>query len=219
MPNLDSVLTTLNTNTETTTAIHSAHNLTVCAVMGIYWRHYHVKNKKYGNFVSISSLTGKCTAQKFKKNLQFYSLDMFTLYGHINRLISQNRITDFFMISAWASPFNSAGRALSSKILWPTKINLLRQKRRYCSKCGAAIEWCWASFIFRGNPTIRPTFYKSGTGYSLHQASPDNTIHWPNADVMLGHCLRPLANIIPIKTLYGLITIFNHEHILYLNTS
>ena len=59
------------------------------------------------------------------------------------------------------------------------------------------------------------------TGYSLHQApeTPDNTIHWPNADVMLGHCLRRLANIIPIKTLYGSITIFNHEHIFYLNTS
>ena len=56
---------------------------------------------------------------------------------------------------------------------------------------------------------------------SLHQVpeTPDNTIHWPNADVMLGHCLRRLANIIPIKTLYGLITIFNHEHIFYLNTS
>ena len=35
---------------------------------------------------------------------------------------------------------------------------------------------------------------------------------------MLGHCPRRLANIIPIKTLYGLITIFNHEHIFYLNT-
>ena len=100
------------------------------------------------------------------------------------------------------------GRALSSKILWPTKINLLRQKQKYFSKCGAAIEWCWASF-------------KSGTGYSLHQApeTPDNMIHWPNADVMLGHCLQRLVNIIPIKTLYGLITIFNHEHIFYLNTS
>ena len=43
------------------------------------------KNKKYGNFVSISSLTGKCTAQKLKKLLQFYSMDMFTLYGHINK--------------------------------------------------------------------------------------------------------------------------------------
>ena len=64
------------------------YNLTVCAVMGIYWRQYHVKNKKYGNFVCISSLTGKCTAQKLKKLLQFYSMDMFTLYmlyGHIDK--------------------------------------------------------------------------------------------------------------------------------------
>ena len=31
-------------------------------------------------------------------------MDMFTSYGHILR--SQNKITDFFMILAWASPFN-----------------------------------------------------------------------------------------------------------------
>ena len=142
-----------------------------------------------------------------------YSI-IWTYLHYMVILISQNRITDFFMILAWASPFNSAGRALSSKILWPTKISLLRQKQRYCSKCGAAIEWCWASFF-------KPTLYKSGTGYFLHQApeTPDNTLHWPNADVMLGHCQRRLADIIPIKTLYGLITIFNHEHIFYLNTS
>ena len=48
------------------------------------WNQQYFKNKKYGNFVSISSLTGKCTAQKLKKLLQFYSIDMFTLYGHIN---------------------------------------------------------------------------------------------------------------------------------------
>ena len=30
-------------------------------------------------------------------------MDMFTSYGHIG---SQNKITDFFMILAWASPFN-----------------------------------------------------------------------------------------------------------------
>ena len=136
---------------------------------------------------------------KIKKN--FCSSILWTCLHYMVILISQNRITDFFMILAWASPFNSAGRALSAKILWPTKINLLRQKQRYCSKCGAVIEWCWASFIFCGNPTIRPTLYKSGTGYSLHQApeTPDNTIYWPNADVMLGHCLRRLANISPIK--------------------
>ena len=140
---------------------------------------------------------------KIKKN--FCSSILWTCLHYMVILISQNRITDFFMILVWASPFNSAGRALSSKILWPTKINLLHKKQRYCSKCGAAIEWCRASFIFCANPTIRPnvTLYKSGTGYSLHQApeTPDNTIHRPNVDVMLGHCLRRLANIIPIKTL------------------
>ena len=76
MPNLDSALTTLNTNTETNTAIHSSQFDSV-AVMGIYWRHYHVKNKKYGNFVSISSLTGKCIAQKLKKTFAVL------FYGHV----------------------------------------------------------------------------------------------------------------------------------------
>ena len=86
MPNLDSVLTTLNTNTETNTAIHSSQFDSVGRNGHyIYWRHYHVKNKKYGNFVSISSLTGKCTVRKLKNLLQFYSMDMFTLYCHINK--------------------------------------------------------------------------------------------------------------------------------------
>ena len=31
--------------------------------------------------------------------------------------------------------------------------------------------------------------------------TPDNTIHWPNADVMVGYRLRCWANIIPTKTL------------------
>ena len=34
----------------------------------------------------------------------------------------------------------------------------------------------------------------------------DNTIHWPNADVMMGHRLWGCANIIPTKTLEALIT-------------
>ena len=33
------------------------------------------------------------------------------------------------------------------------------------------------------------------------QETPDTTIHWPNADVMLGHRLRRWANLIPTKTL------------------
>ena len=34
--------------------------------------------------------------------------------------------------------------------------------------------------------------------------TPDNTIHWPNADVMLGHRLQRWANIIPTKTIQAL---------------
>ena len=30
---------------------------------------------------------------------------------------------------------------------------------------------------------------------------PDNTMHWPNTDVMLGHCPQRWANIIPKKNL------------------
>ena len=101
-------------------------------------------------------------------------------------------------------------RTYLEKIPWPAKINLWRSDRMMSGQ-----------FYFCGNPGVRPILSKSGTGYSLHQApeTPDNTIHQPNADIMLGHCLRLLANIISIKTLYGLITIFNHEHIFYLNTS
>ena len=35
---------------------------------------------------------------------------------------------------------------------------------------------------------------------------PDNTIHWPNADVMIGHRLRRWANIILTITLWAQIT-------------
>ena len=73
-------------------------------------------------------------------------------------------------------------------------------------------------FFFVGIPQLGILFISQAMGIQAPE-TPDNTIHWPNADVMLGHCLRRLANIIPIKTLYGLITIFNHEHIFYLNTS
>ena len=40
----------------------------------------------------------------------------------------------------------------------------------------------------------------------------DNTIHWPNADVILGHGLRRWANIIPSKTLQGLNHKYNREY-------
>ena len=63
----------------------------------------HVKNKKYGNFVSISSLTGECAAEKFKN---FCSSSPWTCLHHTVILRSQNKITDFLMILALASPFN-----------------------------------------------------------------------------------------------------------------
>ena len=63
----------------------------------------HVKNKKYGDFVSISSLTGECAAEKFKN---FCSYRLWSCLYHMVILRSQNKITDFFMILAWASPFN-----------------------------------------------------------------------------------------------------------------
>ena len=41
--------------------------------------------------------------------------------------------------------------------------------------------------------------------------TPENMIHWPNADVMLGYRLRRWANTIPSKILLALITIFNRK--------
>ena len=55
----------------------------------------HVKNKKYVNFVSISSLTGECVAQKLKN---FCSSSLWTCLHYMVILKSQNKITDFFMI-------------------------------------------------------------------------------------------------------------------------
>ena len=49
--------------------------------------------------------------------------------------------------------------------------------------------------------------------------TPDNTIHWPNVDVMLGHRLRRWANIIPSKpfkllTTNIIVNIIISEHLL-----
>ena len=63
----------------------------------------HDKNKKYGNFVSISSLTGECAAEKIRN---FCSSSLWTCLHHMAILRSQNKITDFLVILAQASPFN-----------------------------------------------------------------------------------------------------------------
>ena len=71
------------------------------------------KNKKYGNFVSISSLTGECAAEKFKN---------WTCLHHMVILRSQNKITDFLMILAWASPFNLEYLISVYMSLWQTPL-------------------------------------------------------------------------------------------------
>ena len=48
--------------------------------------------------------TGECAAQKLKN---FCSSSPWTCLHHMVILRSQNKITDFFMILAWASPFRS----------------------------------------------------------------------------------------------------------------
>ena len=57
----------------------------------------HVQNKKYGNFVFISRLTGKCAAHKLKK---VCSSSLCTCSHHKVVLRRQNKNTDFFMILA-----------------------------------------------------------------------------------------------------------------------
>ena len=52
----------------------------------------HVQNKKYENFVSIFSQTGKCVARKFKN---FSSSSLWTCLHHMVILRSQ-KITFFF---------------------------------------------------------------------------------------------------------------------------
>ena len=44
---------------------------------------------------------------------------------------------------------------------------------------------------------------------------PDNTIHWVNYEIMVGHRLRRWANFIPIKTLQALSHEYNREHLFF----
>ena len=69
----------------------------------------HVNNTKYGNIVSISSLTGECAAEKMKIAC---SSSLWTCLHHMVILRGQNKITDFLMILTWASPFNFLSRPL-----------------------------------------------------------------------------------------------------------
>ena len=50
----------------------------------------------------MPSLNSECAAEKLKN---FCSSSLWTCLHHMVILGSQNEITDFFMILAWASPF------------------------------------------------------------------------------------------------------------------
>ena len=53
------------------------------------------------------------------------------------------------------------------------------------------------------------------TLYPLESHYPDNTIHLPNCEMMLGHPLRRWANIITTKTLEALNHEYNCEYLLF----
>ena len=55
---------------------------------------------------------------------------------------------------------------------------------------------------FNVDPQLTHSLYYAGDALtSRRQKQQIQLIHWPNADVMLGHRLRRWANIIPTKTL------------------
>ena len=63
----------------------------------------------------MSSLTGECAAQKLKN---VCSSSIWTWLHHMDILGSQNKITDFFMILAWACPFKQILVIFTQLKLW-----------------------------------------------------------------------------------------------------
>ena len=60
----------------------------------------HVKNKKYGNFVSISSLTGECAVEKFKNFCSSrVTCDLSAILNFIEKMTKKNNFLDFFLRS------------------------------------------------------------------------------------------------------------------------
>ena len=107
----------------------------------------HVKNKKYGNFVSISSLTGECAAEKLKN---FCSSSLWTCLHHMVILGSNNKITNFLMILAWACPFNPSPAKLIYLNFQPLEV-----VSRYCDPQLQVGENY--SYLFN----LRPNIFKS----------------------------------------------------------
>ena len=118
--------------------------------MGVYWRHYHVKNKKYGNFVSI----GLSSQHRNKKN--FCCSILWKCLHHMVILISQNRITDFFMILAWASPLiQQAGpRTYLEKSYGPLKLTCCVKNKDIAQNVAQQYNDVGPVLFFCGNPAV-----------------------------------------------------------------
>ena len=97
---------------------------------------------------------------------------------------------------------------------WPTLI----YHRVCCILCANTghstnVDQCWP-IVFDAGPSLKPSLGDCTVfsalcwwGFDIQAPEkPDNTIHSPNADVMLCHRLRRWANIIPTKTLKLLTT-------------
>ena len=136
----------------------------------------HVRKKKYGDFVSISSLTGECAAEKIKN---FCISSLWTCLHHMVILRSQNKITDFFMILAWASPFNRIRVNVMLTVIWldaiqdfPDRIfsdksyNIKEMDTQQIRGIRPMLFQCWPT-VFDAGPTLKQ--------------------HWVNAPCLLGY--------------------------------
>ena len=99
----------------------------------------HVKNKKYRKFVSISSLTGKCAAQQFKKICRS---SLWTCLDHMVLLRSQNKIIDFLMILHGPVPLNITIIWYQMKQIWLmfTHLNFLRRGSETQLQVGETVD-------------------------------------------------------------------------------
>ena len=124
----------------------------------------HVRKKKYGDFVSISSLTGECAAEKIKN---FCISSLWTCLHHMVILRSQNKITDFFMILAWASPFNRIRVNVMLTVIWldasqdfPDRIfsdksyNIKEMDTQQIRGIRPMLFQCWPT-VFDAGPTLK----------------------------------------------------------------
>ena len=131
------------------------------------------QNKGYWNFVTISRLTGKCTAQKLNN---FWGSSLWTCLHYMVILRSQNNIKDFFMILAWLCCFNHLSAKLVCFKVWRyNKHNLIPEKiavsypaepsYSHCAELGRSD--CHFSTAARVKKTVTPPTDKTVTVLAL----------------------------------------------------